>query len=99
MACDIEGTYVGGSGCGAFNTTVTLLNPNQIGLTLPGNDGPVPFTCDGQQALATGVVIFNQPNHDCTVVVLTWQGNIVTSFRLNCQQQNSPNQCQQDYSK
>jgi len=46
---------------------------------------------------ATDVVVLGQPNHYCTVDVPSWQGNVVASFRLHCEQQDSPNQCHQEY--
>jgi len=101
-ACNAEGTYVatGSPGCGVVQTTVVQAGGSTITLTLPGNDSPVPFTCDGEQATATNVVVFNQGNHNCRVTVqVALPDGTVQSFELSCEQLGTSNQCQQTLGK
>ena len=62
-------------------------------MTLPGNPSDVIFTCSGSTGSATGVVIWDAPDHDCAYTVTGFDGEVATDFDMYCNEVGTTNQC------
>ena len=97
--CAVDGTYLGDGGCGISSTTAWRIPPAQVGMTLPGNPSDVIFDCGGSTGSATGVVIWDAPNHDCTYTVTAFGGGVATDFDMQCNEVGTTNECTESFQR